>query len=368
MGTLSNKVDRLDWQVPIANPNGTPTAEFQRKWVQQAKTNASIPDLTTAAAVSAVIDLLSSTVGALLVRGATQWGELAPSADGKVLRDKGAGNAPIWDTISNIVDLIGNTRGSVLYRGAAGWSVLAPSAAGKVLTDGGVGADPSWQTASGSGGGAVSVQDSGATLYFALSDADGQLVLDGSGNPVFVPEVLPPAALPIATTAAFGAVKPDGNTLSITAGVLATVGQALDVSLSTDQTLPNGVYTKVTLDTVNVDTQGAWSNATRRYTPKAGLYMFIAQTFGRDSVAAQTFVARIVKNNTWPAGTSLATGAAIGSSVSPTVTGTTTAVGVARLNGTDFVELDCFFNSTGTNAVAGGTGGETHLVAIYLGP
>jgi hypothetical protein len=133
--------------------------------------------------VSGVLDLIAATPGSLLARGASQWAGLAPSADGKILRDKGAGNAPIWDSLSNIVDLIGNTRGSVLYRGASGWSALAPSGAGKVLTDGGAGADPSWQTASG-GGGAASAQDDGTTLYIALSDADGQLVLDGSGNPI----------------------------------------------------------------------------------------------------------------------------------------------------------------------------------------
>jgi hypothetical protein len=57
-----------------------------------------------------------------------------------------------------------------------------------VLTDGGAGADPSWQPASSGGGGAASIQDDGTNLYIALSDADGQLVLDGAGSPVMVLE------------------------------------------------------------------------------------------------------------------------------------------------------------------------------------
>lgn len=195
MTNLKNKVNRLDWNVPIVTPNGSPTDEFQRKWLQQASTNASIPNLTTAAAVSAVIDLLSSVVGSMLVRGATQWQGLPPSANGKVLRDRGAGNTPQWDTLSTIIDLISNTQGAVLYRDAATWLALPPGTNGQVLTTQGAVANPLWATPA-SGGGAASIQDDGSNVYIALSDGDGQLVLDGSGDPIFVPEVFSPSALP----------------------------------------------------------------------------------------------------------------------------------------------------------------------------
>lgn len=196
---VQNKVNQLTWSVPIVNANGTPTDEFMRKWLQQATQNASVVDLTTAINVSKVLDLISSVIGAVMVRGTTQWTGLVPVSDGRVLRDKGVGAVPIWDTISAVLDVIGNTRGSLLYRGAAGWAILAPSAAGKVLTDGGAGADPSWQaSAGGSGGGAASIQDDGTTVYLAISDGDGQLVLDGAGDPIFMPEVLPVSAIPAA--------------------------------------------------------------------------------------------------------------------------------------------------------------------------
>jgi hypothetical protein len=104
MTTLENKVEPLDYRVAIADSNGAPTPEFQRKWNAQRTANGTIPDLTTAKAVSAVIDLFSKTWGSLLVRGQYQWTGMAPSADGKVLRDKGTGATPIWDTISSILD------------------------------------------------------------------------------------------------------------------------------------------------------------------------------------------------------------------------------------------------------------------------
>ena len=46
--------------------------------------------------------------------------------------------------ISTALDLIGSTRGAVLYRGAAGWSILGPGTSGYVLTSAGAGADPVW--------------------------------------------------------------------------------------------------------------------------------------------------------------------------------------------------------------------------------
>lgn len=205
---LSNKVNPLDWKVPIVDTStGAPTPEFQRKWQQQAAANASITDLTTAAAVSAVIDLISSTVGALLVRGTNQWTGLVPVADGRVLRDKGVGATPIWDTISDILDTLGSVQGDVLYRDTAAWKVLAPGTAGQVLTTGGAAANPSWATSASGGGAVSSVNDDGTTFYLALMDADGQLILDGLGDPVFLPEVFPPAALPIPTSSLPGGVK-----------------------------------------------------------------------------------------------------------------------------------------------------------------
>lgn len=56
--------------------------------------------------------------------------------------------------------------------------------------------DYHWADASGGGGGAASIQDDGTNVYLALSDSDGQLILDGSGNPIFTTEVFPVASIP----------------------------------------------------------------------------------------------------------------------------------------------------------------------------
>lgn len=86
----------LTWNVPIVDKNGRPTPEFMRKWAQQFGINAEIPDLSTPAAVSAVLDILNATRGAVLYRGEFRWAGLAPGTDGYVLSTHGAGADPTW--------------------------------------------------------------------------------------------------------------------------------------------------------------------------------------------------------------------------------------------------------------------------------
>jgi len=70
-------------------------------------------------------------------------------ADGRVLGNvSGSTGVPVGVTLSALLDKISNTRGAVLYRGASGWTALGAGAAGQVLTSGGAGADPSWQDTS----------------------------------------------------------------------------------------------------------------------------------------------------------------------------------------------------------------------------
>lgn len=46
--------------------------------------------------------------------------------------------------LTSVLDMISSTRGAVLYRGATGWAALAPGTAGWRLTTNGAGADPTW--------------------------------------------------------------------------------------------------------------------------------------------------------------------------------------------------------------------------------
>jgi len=92
-----------------------------------------------------------------LPTGQTDWGSIqnkptefppSPIADGQVLGNvSGSTGVPVGVTLSALLDKISNTRGAVLYRGASGWAALGAGTAGQVLTSGGAGADPSWQTA-----------------------------------------------------------------------------------------------------------------------------------------------------------------------------------------------------------------------------
>lgn len=53
-------------------------------------------------------------------------------------------NVTLNANIQTLLDIISSTRGSILYRGASGWAALAPGTAGQVLTSAGAGADPHW--------------------------------------------------------------------------------------------------------------------------------------------------------------------------------------------------------------------------------
>lgn len=70
------------------------------------------------------------------LNGVSQTGVLAGNTTGAATATSGQ--------LSTALDLIGSTRGSLLYRGASAWSPLAPGTSGYVLTSAGAGADPVW--------------------------------------------------------------------------------------------------------------------------------------------------------------------------------------------------------------------------------
>lgn len=47
-------------------------------------------------------------------------------------------------TVTSVLDLIGSTQGQILYRGASSWAALSPGTSGQVLQTGGAAANPSW--------------------------------------------------------------------------------------------------------------------------------------------------------------------------------------------------------------------------------
>ena len=88
--------------------------------------------------------------GADLTNGTVTLSKLSNMTAARVLGSIGGG-APAEMTASQVVDLIGSTRGSLIYRGASAWSLLGQGSAGQVLTSGGAGVDPTWTTVAGGG-------------------------------------------------------------------------------------------------------------------------------------------------------------------------------------------------------------------------
>jgi hypothetical protein len=148
MTNLKNKLNPLTWNVAIVDRLGMPTQEFMRKWAQQIQTNKSIIDLTKAAGVSDVLDLIGSATGDLLYRTAADWEALAPGATNTLLSI--AAGLPAWATLSTLLDnVFSSAQGSILYRGASAWAALAPGTSGYLLSTQGAGANPVWTPSTG---------------------------------------------------------------------------------------------------------------------------------------------------------------------------------------------------------------------------
>ncbi len=79
---MGNQQSPLSMNVRLTNADGTPTLEFMRKWQTQVTLNAGIKDLSTVAAVSGVLDVVSASAGSILLRTTSLWSGLVSPADG----------------------------------------------------------------------------------------------------------------------------------------------------------------------------------------------------------------------------------------------------------------------------------------------
>jgi hypothetical protein len=200
--------------------------------------------------LSKVLDFLSKTIGAIMVRGASLWDVLVPSTDGNVLRDRGVGQTPIWDTLTHVIDKnLGSTRGSLITRGSTAWGLFTPGTAGYLLSSQGAGADLHWIapiTAANPTATAKDTAVNGTATTFMRSDAA--------------------PAVQKATTTVFGIVKPDGTTCTITGGVLTASGTAYTLPTATTSVL-GGV--KVDGTTISINGSGVISSASGYTLPTA---------------------------------------------------------------------------------------------------
>lgn len=104
------------------------------------------PSWTTVTGVGTVTSVATNnglTGGTITASGTIG---LATITAGSVLANITGGSAiPIANTPSSILDLLGSTQGNILYRGASAWQVLAPGTNGQVLTQGA--STPAWGSA-----------------------------------------------------------------------------------------------------------------------------------------------------------------------------------------------------------------------------
>lgn len=128
-------------------------------------------------------------------------------------------------------------------------------------------------------------------------------------------------------------------------------GPAFSVYLSTNQTVANGVYAKVALNTEEFDTSNAFDSTTNyRFQPTvAGYYLLTAHIGGAASTAGTLLVPAIYKNGAlYKVGHSYIPPSG-SSSMNASITG------LVYLNGsTDYVELWANNSGSGTNTISGG--------------
>lgn len=158
-----SKLTPLQYNVAIVNSDGTPTPYFIQL-LQQLYEEKKITDELAEGAAQKTLQIIA---GAGLDGGGNLSADITIDAD-----------------VQEILDLISTTRGTILYRGAALWSALAPGTAGHFLKTNGAGADPEW--AAGGGGGSDWTEIK-LTSDFVTGLATFSLITDGSHPFSWVP-------------------------------------------------------------------------------------------------------------------------------------------------------------------------------------
>ncbi|MGI9556110.1 MAG: C1q-like domain-containing protein [Cyanophyceae cyanobacterium] len=172
----------------------------------------------------------------------------------------------------------------------------------------------------------------------------------------------------IKPTASGSTIEQDGSTiLSVdSSGNITPSNQmypkvpAFNVSLSADQSISSGVFTKVAFDNVKFDTNSYWDATNYRYTPQvAGYYQFNATIRNRANGNLSNSIGSFFKNGSEYNRLSGSQIATLGQIHGPS------GGMVVYLNGsTDYVEV-YGQNSTSTNNRFGGSGGG--VVTVFSG-
>jgi hypothetical protein len=123
----------------IVGPDGKPTEYFIR-WAQQRQI-----DIGQAIDEDRALEIIQAFIDDYALQAGSG---ISITPDGKL-----TSNPTISAEAQAILNQISSTHGAVLFRGATNWQVLAPGTAGQFLKTNGAGADPSWAAGGGGGSG-----------------------------------------------------------------------------------------------------------------------------------------------------------------------------------------------------------------------
>jgi hypothetical protein len=174
---------------------------------------------------------------------------LASISSGNVLGNVSGGSAaPSATTPTQVLDVIGSTQGQILYRGASVWSALSPGTSGQFLQTTGAGSTPQW--ASGNSGTVTSV-----TCGAGLSG--GAITTSGTCALALTSAVLQASPTPpTGTTAAGGVMMGLGSTCKITPVISSRIYILFNGSM-TNSTSSSQTNTQVAFGTGTAPTNGA---------------------------------------------------------------------------------------------------------------
>jgi hypothetical protein len=123
----------------IVGPDGKPTEYFIR-WAQQRQI-----DISEAIDENRALEIIQAFIDDYQLQAGSG---ISITPDGKL-----TSNPTISAEAQAILNQISSTHGAVLFRGATNWQALAPGTSGHFLRTNGANADPSWAAGGGGGGG-----------------------------------------------------------------------------------------------------------------------------------------------------------------------------------------------------------------------
>jgi hypothetical protein len=125
----------------IVGPDGKPTEYFIR-WAQQRQI-----DIGQAIDEDRALEIIQAFIDDYALQAGSG---IAITPNGKL-----TSNPTISAEAQAVLNQISSTHGAVLFRGATNWQALAPGTSGHFLRTNGANADPSWAAGGGGGGGGI---------------------------------------------------------------------------------------------------------------------------------------------------------------------------------------------------------------------